>query len=57
MLHAALAEATARGLARVSLSVEAGNPAVELYRSVGFRPVDGATEGTYVVGLPVAEGR
>ncbi len=51
LLTAALGEAQARGLPRVSLSVEAGNPALFLYRSLGFEPADGAPEGTYVVNL------
>lgn len=51
LLTAVLAEAAARGIAGVSLSVESGNPAVHLYRSVGFVPVPGAADGTYVVRL------
>ena len=51
LLRGALAEARRRGLARVSLSVEAGNPSVHLYRAVGFRPVPDAAEGTFAVDL------
>jgi GNAT superfamily N-acetyltransferase len=51
LLRRALEEARRRGLARVSLSVEAGNPAVHLYRATGFRPVPGAAEGTMAVDL------
>lgn len=51
LLRAALDEARRRGVERVSLSVEAGNPAVHLYRRSGFRPVPGAAEGTSIVDL------
>jgi GNAT superfamily N-acetyltransferase len=51
LLRRALAEARRRGTGRVSLSVEAGNPSVHLYRAVGFGPVPGAAEGTLVVDL------
>ena len=51
LLRRALEEARRRGLARVSLSVEAGNPSVRLYRAAGFRPVPGAPEGTMAVDL------
>jgi ribosomal protein S18 acetylase RimI-like enzyme len=51
LLREALAEAHRRGLARVSLSVEAANPAGHLYRAVGFRPVPDAAEGTFAVDL------
>ena len=51
LLRRALEEARRRGLARVSLSVEAGNPSVHLYRSVGFSPVPGAADGTMAVDL------
>jgi ribosomal protein S18 acetylase RimI-like enzyme len=46
LLREALAEARQRGIGRVGLSVEAGNPSVRLYRSAGFAPVPGAAEGT-----------
>lgn len=49
LISAALDEARARGLARVSLSVETGNPALRLYRAAGFERADGTAEGTYVV--------
>ncbi|SOD60592.1 Ribosomal protein S18 acetylase RimI [Streptomyces zhaozhouensis] len=39
LLDAVLAMAGQRGVARLSLSVEDGNPAVALYRSRGFVPV------------------
>jgi len=48
----ALEEAGARGLPRVSLSVETGNPALALYRSLGFEQVGGRPEGTLAVDLP-----
>jgi GNAT superfamily N-acetyltransferase len=51
LLRRALDEARRRGIGGVSLSVEATNPAVHLYRAVGFRPVPGAAEGTYLVDL------
>jgi GNAT superfamily N-acetyltransferase len=51
LLRRALAEARRRGIGRVSLSVEAGNPSVHLYRAFGFRPVPGAAEGTFAVDL------
>lgn len=41
LLRALLAEADARGIARVSLSVEEGNPARDLYLREGFVPVAG----------------
>ncbi len=50
LLRRALEEARRRGLTRVSLSVEAGNPSVHLYRSVGFSPVP-AADGTMAVDL------
>jgi len=51
LLRLALAEARLRGIESVSLSVEAGNPSVHLYRSVGFAAVPGAAEGTMAVDL------
>ena len=51
LLRRAIAEARRRGLGRLSLSVEAANPAVHLYRAVGFRPVPDAAEGTFAVDL------
>ena len=51
LLRAALDAARRRGTERVSLSVEAGNPAVHLYRRCGFRPVPGAAAGTFAVDL------
>jgi ribosomal protein S18 acetylase RimI-like enzyme len=49
LIAAALREAGARGLARVSLSVEQGNPALGLYRSVGFERAEGCPEDTWVL--------
>lgn len=51
LLRRALDQARGRGLTRVSLSVEAANPAVRLYRAAGFRPVPDAAEGTFAVDL------
>ncbi len=51
LLGEALQEARRRGLRQVSLSVEAGNPSVCLYRRLGFRPVRAAADGTYAVDL------
>jgi GNAT superfamily N-acetyltransferase len=51
LLRQALDEARRRGIGRVSLSVEAGNPSVRLYRSAGFAPVPGAADGTMAVDL------
>jgi ribosomal protein S18 acetylase RimI-like enzyme len=51
LIAAALDEAGKRGLRRVSLSVEDGNPAVELYRALGFEPVTDALNGTYAIDL------
>ena len=51
LLRETLTEARRRGIGRVSLSVEAGNPSVHLYRSAGFAPVPGAAGGTMAVDL------
>ena len=51
LLRQALAEARRRGIGRVGLSVEAGNPSVRLYRSAGFAPVPGAAAGTMAFDL------
>ena len=51
LLRQALAEARRRGVRQVSLSVEAGNPSVRLYRAAGFTPVPGAAAGTMAVDL------
>ena len=52
LLRAALVEARRRGVHRVSLSVEAGNPSVRLYQEAGFRPLADAAPGTMVLDLP-----
>jgi ribosomal protein S18 acetylase RimI-like enzyme len=39
LLTAVLAQARGEGLTRISLSVEAGNPARRLYERLGFHPV------------------
>lgn len=51
LLEEALQAARDRGLDRVSLSVEAGNPARRLYADMGFVDVDAASPGTMVVSL------
>jgi ribosomal protein S18 acetylase RimI-like enzyme len=51
LIAAALGEAGVRGPARVSISVEHGNPALGLYRSVGFERAEGCPEGTWVLNL------
>ena len=51
LMRRSLEEARRRGLKRVSLSVEAANPSVNLYRKFGFQPVADAAEGTYAVEL------
>ena len=39
LLHHFLAQARADGLTRVHLEVRDGNPAIEMYRGAGFRPI------------------
>jgi ribosomal-protein-alanine N-acetyltransferase len=39
LLHQFLDQARANGLTRVHLEVRDGNPAIEMYRGAGFRPV------------------
>ena len=51
LLEAVLAAAGDRGLERVSLSVEAGNPARRLYADMGFVDAEGATSETMVIRL------
>lgn len=51
LMQHALAEARVRGAEAVSLSVEAGNPAVRFYESLGFVPVADAAEGTMLLEL------
>ncbi len=41
--------AAARGVEWISLSVEAANPAIRLYRRAGFRPVPDAAAGTMLL--------
>ena len=53
LLDAALVAARERGIGRVSLSVEEGNPARRLYRVRGFVDAPGAVPGTMVVALPL----
>lgn len=57
LLRAAVAQARAAGRPGVSLSVERGNPARDLYRSEGFRTVrrDGDAE-TMLLTFPAAGG-
>lgn len=56
LINHALAQAALQGVARVSLSVEDGNPAVNLYRNLGFVRQSGAAEGTYVISLDSGRG-
>ena len=51
LLDAAFLAARERGIRRISLSVESGNPAERLYRDRGFVDAPGAAPGTMVVGL------
>jgi ribosomal protein S18 acetylase RimI-like enzyme len=51
LMRQALAEARRRGLERVSLSVEPENPALHLYRKLGFVPVEGGADGTCILEL------
>jgi GNAT superfamily N-acetyltransferase len=51
LVRAACVTAAERGVARMSLSVEAGNPARRLYERLGFADVPGAAEGTMVCTL------
>ncbi|MEV4900093.1 GNAT family N-acetyltransferase [Citricoccus sp. NPDC055426] len=51
LIDHALVEAGSKGIRRVSLSVEDGNPAVNLYLQRGFAPVPGASAGTLSVSL------
>ena len=51
LMRRAIEEAAARNIAQVSLSVEEGNPAVELYRRWGFVPAEDAAAGTLVWNL------
>lgn len=44
-------EAKVRKLSLISLSVEAGNPAISLYRKSGFTPVPHIAEGTFVLNI------
>lgn len=48
LVRAAFETAADRGVARISLSVETGNPARRLYERLGFVDVPGAAEGTMV---------
>lgn len=48
LVESACAHASARGVRRISLSVEAGNPARRLYERLGFADVPGAAEETMV---------
>ncbi|AWH95020.1 GNAT family N-acetyltransferase [Dietzia psychralcaliphila] len=49
LLEEALAAARGRGLDRVCLSVEAGNPARSLYRDLGFVAAEGTASETMVI--------
>ena len=51
LLRALLGEARNRCIERVSLSVEEGNGAVDLYRQCGFAPVEGNPYNAYIVDL------
>lgn len=49
LLMALILEASRRGTRRVSLSVESDNPAIDLYRSVGFVEVSGSPDAPTMV--------
>lgn len=51
LLVRTLQKARERKLSQVSLSIEEGNPARQLYRSVELTPVKNAQPGTYTVSL------
>ena len=51
LLRALLGEARNRRIERVSLSIEEGNGAVDLYRQCGFAPVEGNPYNAYIVDL------
>jgi len=51
LLHELHEEARRRGLSALSLSVESGNPARQLYESMGYREAPTATEGTLLLEL------
>ncbi|MGO9027539.1 MAG: N-acetyltransferase family protein [Acidimicrobiales bacterium] len=55
LLHALAADAAAAGIERITLSVESGNGASELYRSVGYRTVSTRDDGQTMV-LDLVEG-
>jgi GNAT superfamily N-acetyltransferase len=52
LLEAVFPAARDRALDRISLSVEAGNPARKLYQDLGFVDAERAAPGTMVVSLP-----
>ncbi len=54
LMVALLAEADQQGLDQLSLSVEAGNPALRLYERLGFAPAPGAEAGTLIRSRPTA---
>lgn len=51
LVACALNVAQSSGVRRVSLSVEDGNPALRLYRSLGFVPAAHSALGTHIVEL------
>ena len=51
LLHELHEEARRRGLSALSLSVESGNPARQLYESMGYREAPTAAEGTMLLEL------
>lgn len=51
LLDAACVDARERGIRRISLSVESGNPAKRLYLDRGFVEAPGAAPGTMVLSL------
>jgi GNAT superfamily N-acetyltransferase len=58
LLRTLIGQAAGAGVARLSLNVEDGNPAVRLYTSLGFEPVERADgSDTLLLNVPPPPGR